>query len=72
MKNVDHIKFSYNVIPIQEMQFHFDEKIFNECPDNSNIAGFFQTEKYFKHVEDEIRGDYTFKSDWLNPCKDFK
>jgi hypothetical protein len=71
MKNVDHIKFSYNVIPIQEMQFHFDEKIFNECPDNSNIAGFFQTEKYFKHVEDEIRGDYTFKSDWLNPCKDF-
>lgn len=71
MKNVDNIKFSYNIIPVQEPHFHFDEHIFNECPDDSNLAGFFQTEKYFKHVEKEIREDYTFKSEWLNPCLDF-
>jgi hypothetical protein len=68
MKNVDNVKFSYNMIPVQELHFHFDEKIFNECPDHSNLVGFFQTEKYFKHVEEEIREDYTFKSEWLNPC----
>jgi len=71
MKNVDGVKFSYNMIPVQEPHFHFDEQIFNECPDNSNLAGFFQTEKYFKHVKKEVREDYTFKSEWLNPCLEF-
>ena len=71
MKNVDNVKFCYNLIPVQEPYFHFDEEIFNECPDNSNIAGFFQTEKYFKHVEDEIREDYKFKNEWLKPCQEF-
>ena len=71
MKNVDHVRFSYNMIPVQEPHFHFDEQIFNECPDNSNLAGFFQTEKYFKHVEKELREDYTFKSEWLDPCLQF-
>lgn len=71
MKNVDKVKFSYNMIPVQESHFHFDEQIFNECPDNSNLAGFFQTEKYFKHVEKEIREDYTFKSEWMDPCLEF-
>ena len=71
MTNVDNVRFCYSVNPVQESHFHFDEKIFNECPDNSNVAGFFQSEKYFKHVENEIREDYTFKSEWLNPCKNF-
>ena len=71
MKNVDHIKFSYSIIPVQEPHFHFDETLFNECPDNSNIAGFFQSEKYFKHVEKELREDYTFKQEWISPCLEF-
>jgi len=54
---------------IQEKHFHFDEDIFNGCPDNANIYGFFQTEKYFKHIEDDIRKDFTFKSEWLEPCQ---
>ena len=55
---------------IQEKHFHFDEDIFNGCPDNANIYGFFQTEKYFKHIEADIRKDFTFKSEWLEPCQD--
>ena len=35
-----------------------------------NLYGFFQTEKYFKHIEDEIRKDFTFKKNILNPCKE--
>lgn len=71
MKNVDYVKFSYNMIPAQESHFHFDEELFNDCPDSANVAGFFQTEKYFKHVEDEVREDYTFKKEWLEPCQEF-
>jgi hypothetical protein len=40
------------------------------CPDHVDIRGYFQTEKYFKHIEDEIREDFTFKDEILNPCKE--
>jgi hypothetical protein len=71
MKNVDAIKFCYNFIPAQEGHFHFDEDFFENCSDGSNVAGFFQSEKYFKHVEQEVRQDYQFKKEWLDPCQEF-
>ena len=40
------------------------------CPDHVDIRGYFQTEKYFKHIENEIREDFTFKDEILNPCKE--
>lgn len=52
-------------------EFHFNEKIFNECPDGVDIDGYFQSEKYFKHISDEIRQDFAFKDEWLNPCQEF-
>jgi hypothetical protein len=54
---------------ILEETFCFNGKLFNECPDWVSIQGFFQTEKYFKHIEDEIRADFAFKDDILEPCK---
>ena len=68
--NLSHsnIGFTHHKTLVQERHFHFDEKIFNECPDNANIYGFFQSEKYFKHIEDDIRKDFTFKENWLEPC----
>jgi hypothetical protein len=42
-------------------QYEFCEELFNECPDNVSLRGYFETEKYFKNVEKEIRKDYTFK-----------
>lgn len=53
----------------QEKHFHFDENLFNMCPDEISLAGFFQSEKYFKHIEDEIREDFTFKNHILDPCE---
>ena len=55
---------------LHERQFHFDEELFRLCPDHVDIRGYFQTEKYFKHIEDEIREDFTFKDEILNPCKE--
>jgi len=55
---------------IMEGTFAFNEKFLNECPDWVSIQGFFQSEKYFKHIEDEIRSDFTFKDEILEPCKE--
>lgn len=44
-----------------EKFYHFDEILFNLCPDNINLQGYFQSEKYFKDISEEIRKDFTFK-----------
>jgi len=56
---------------VAERFFHFDEELFEKCPDNVSLYGFFQSEKYFKHISDEIRKDFTFLDEHLNPCKEF-
>ena len=56
---------------ISEKFFHFDDELFNTCSDNSSIVGFFQSEKYFQHIADQIRNDFIFKSEWSEPCNDF-
>jgi hypothetical protein len=55
---------------LQEESFHFDETLFNNCPDTVSLYGFFQTEKYFKHIEDLIRKDFTFKKKISDECKE--
>jgi len=55
---------------VQEGTFEFNEGLFNNCPDWVSLWGFFQTEKYFKHIQDEIREDFTFNDDILEPCKE--
>lgn len=55
---------------IQEKQFNFDEDIFNSCPDNSCLVGYFQTEKYFSHIREELLEDFEFIDDIQNPCKE--
>jgi len=56
----------------QETFFHFDRELFDSCPDNVSLHSFFQSEKYFKHIEEDIRKDFTFKDNWLEPCKEFR
>lgn len=54
---------------ITEQSFSFDESIFNDCPDWVNLQGYFQTEKYFKNIEEEIRQDFSFKNEISMLCK---
>lgn len=55
---------------VQESGFNFNENLFNDCPDWVNLIGYFQSEKYFKHIENEVRQDFTFKDHILGPCKE--
>ena len=61
-----------NESPILRERFHhFDEEIFINCPDNVDLYGYFQTEKYFKHISEEIRNDFSFKEEVYNLCQSF-
>jgi len=48
--------------------FEYNQKIIDECPDNVDLCGYFQSERYFKHIEDDIREDFTFYENIWNPC----
>jgi hypothetical protein len=55
---------------IMESCFELDENLWNSCPDNISLFGYFQTEKYFQHIEQEIRRAFTFADEILIPCKE--
>lgn len=68
----DNIGFVPNEwVTYNEPSHDFDEELFENCPDNINIDGFRQSEKYFKHIEKEIRKDFEFVDDVYEPCKEF-
>ena len=60
-----------NCPTIGESSHDFDDNLFENCPDNVNLDGYRQSEKYFKHIEDVIREDFTFKDEILEPCQEF-
>ena len=53
-----------------EKSFEFDEELHRMCPNDVSLFGFFQTEKYFKNIEMDIRRDFTFHDSILTPCKE--
>ena len=56
---------------IQERMYAFDEELFNNCSDNIDLLGYYQTEKYFKHIENEIRSDFSFTLELYDKCSEF-
>lgn len=55
---------------LQERQFNYDPELVEQCPDDVSLYGYFQTEKYFSHVADSIKEDFTFKKDVVENCKE--
>ena len=55
---------------VGERFFHFDEELFNKCPNKVSLHGFFQSWRYFANVQDEIREDFTFHDEHLKPCQE--
>ena len=52
----------------QESSFTFDEDLFNNCEDNVNLYGYFQSEKWFSHIENSIRKDFEWREDVNAMC----
>ena len=57
---------------LDEGHFHFNSGLYKNCPDNVDIFGYFQTEKYFKEFEKEVKSDFTFKESILTPAKEYR
>jgi hypothetical protein len=70
LKNLKNVGF-VNGPTYDEPGFDFDQQLFNNCPDNVNIHGFRQTEKYFANIEESIREDFEFRDEIYEPCKSF-
>ena len=63
-KNIGYLDAPYR----QEASFRFDADLFENCDDNVNLYGYFQSEKWFAHIEDEIRQDFTFRDEVTEKC----
>ena len=68
-KNIGYVPSDWKTY--DEPSHDFDEELYKNCPDNINIDGYRQSPKYFNHIENEIREDFSFKEEILNPCKEF-
>lgn len=66
----ENLRLVHNINYYQEEHFHYSQRYVDNCPDDSSLYGFFQSEKYFKHIEDVIRKEYTFHDAHLGPCKE--
>ena len=55
MESLDRIGVLRGVLEVNERMFTFDEELFDMVPDNTSLAGYFQTEKYFKHIKDDVK-----------------
>lgn len=56
---------------MEAKNFFLDENLWNNCPDNISLYGYFQTEKYFRHIEDDIRSAFTFVDEVREPVVEF-
>jgi len=63
---------NYNYKTISTNKFEFDKHFFDTCPDDIDISGYFQTEKYFKHIEKQIRQDFVFNEVISKECFEYK
>ena len=66
-KNIGFVKGNI----LKETIHCFDKNLVDSCSDDTDLDGFFQKEKYFENIADEIRSDFTFKNEYLKPCKEF-
>ena len=52
---------------LNEKEFLYQDIVHNLPKDKSvDLRGYFQTEKYFKHIDEEIRSNFTFKENIRN------
>ena len=66
-KNIKYLDGGFAPV-VNEKHFEFDEALFNQCPNEVSLFGFFQSEKYFKHIKDSLKEDFTFRDHILEPC----
>lgn len=57
---------------VQEGHFHFNQDLYEQCPDNVDLFGYFQTERYFVDIREELLKDFTFLDHISGPAKEMR
>jgi hypothetical protein len=71
--NIDCHRAISNFPVHEERHFHFDQETFENPPKGDvDLLGFFQSDKWFKHIEDQVRKDFTFKSEYYDAASELK
>jgi FkbM family methyltransferase len=60
-----------NFYEIKSDTLGLDENIFNKCPNNVDLVGYFQDVKYFENNSEDIKKSFTFKDDFFNLAKEY-
>jgi len=55
---------------LQERMHEFDRQLFNDCSDNVDLFGYYQSPKYFEHIKDEIKNDFKFSNEVESICSE--
>jgi hypothetical protein len=45
---------------VQETSYNFDKNFYDNCVDNIDLTGYFQSARYFENISDEIKKDFEF------------
>ena len=69
VKHIGYVEGDYYKEP-DNCSHVFSQDFVDNCPDNVSLYGYFQSEKYFKHIENQIREDFIFVDEIWNPCKE--
>jgi len=65
----NNIQISKNPI-LAERMHEFDRQLFDSCPDNVDLYGYYQSPKYFEHIADEIKNDFKFSNEVESLCNE--
>ena len=68
--NPEHVGF-IPALDHKEKSFTYDKSFLDLDPQHDfNLVGFFQTPKYFDHIKEDIKKEFTFLDDIINDCKE--
>jgi hypothetical protein len=66
-----YIGYVDNPLYYKETKFSYNEEVYElETSYDYCLVGFFQSEKYFKNIKNNIKEELKFKTDILEPCKE--
>jgi hypothetical protein len=68
----ENIRFNKVNQRVEEGQFHFNQELYESCPDDVDLFGYFQTEKYFSDISEDVKKDFTFKENILSIANEYR
>lgn len=70
--NLNCIRATTNFKQYVEDEFSFNFNLMNGIEEDLDLKGYFQSEKYFKHIKNDIKKDFKFIDSILDECLEFK